>query len=729
MATEIIKTACRACHGGCGALVTVTDGVVTKIAPDPDSPLSRGRMCPKGLAGAELLYHPDRLKYPMKRIGPRGSGQWERISWDEALDLIVQNVDKIRRESGPESIVVAQGTGRHHLKHTNRFANALGTPNWMEPGTAQCFFPRVATGNLTYGTMPVVDYYGEVNPGLILVWGSNPVVSGGDCEVGFRCWDAVKKGSKLIVVDPRRTELAARADYWLQLRPGTDDALALGFAHVIINEDLYDHDFVEHWTYGFEAYRERVQKYTPEYVSQITWVPAEQIVAAARLFAKTKPAGLEWGCALEHTPNCFQTVRALAILPGITGNFDVPGGFIENMHVMPEADILINHITEEQGKKRFGESVYPLLAGHGGECPASHVPTLMNAMLTGDPYPVRALLLFGNNGIISFADSQKVRQAYENMEFISCMDLFMTPTAELADVVLPAACWLEVDEIYSGPSLADHAILVQKKIVRTNECRADEEVFVELAKRLGLDYEADSIYDIYNDQLREVGKQFPDYKDLNWETMKQLSYLEFPITYRQYEARGGFNTPTGKMEIWSTAMEQLGLDPLPDYHESPESPFSTPELLKDYPLVLTTGGRDRFYFISEGRQVKALRRGSTFPRVEIHPDTAAKYGIADGDWVWIETRRGKITQKAKITDGIDPRVINCAMGWWYPEVTSPDHGWNESNCNILTSQDPPYDPNSGTYQLRGLLCRISPNPNCTIEQRYRESQLGQSHLA
>lgn len=723
--TEIVKTACRACHGGCGALVTVEDGVVTKIMPDPDSPLSRGRMCAKGLAGVELLYSPDRLKYPMIRAGKRGEGKWRRATWDEALDYIVENVNRIRTESGPESIVVAQGTGRHHLKHVNRFANALGTPNWMEPGTAQCFFPRVATGNLTYGCMPVVDYYGPVNPALLLIWGSNPVISGADCEVQFRCKDAVKKGSKLIVVDPRRTELAEKAKYWLQLRPGTDDALAMGFLHVIIKEELYDKEFCDKWVYGLDKLAERVEKYTPELVSQITWVPKDKIVGAARLFASLKPSGLEWGCALEHTPNCFQAVRALAILPAITGNFDVPGGWIEGGHVMPEADILIDKLPDEQGYKRFGEAEYKLLAGVGGECPASHVPTLMNAMLTGEPYKVRGLMLFGNNGIISFADSQKVRKAYEKAEFISCMDLFMTPTAEMADVVLPAASWLELDEVYSGPSLADHVILVQKQITRIGECRSDEEVLCDLAHRLGLNYYADSIYDIYNDQLRSVGEKYPEYKDLDWNKMKELSYLEFPIEYKNYEKRGRFNTPTGKLEVYSTAMEAMGLDPLPDYKESPESPISTPELYKEYPLILTTGARSKFYFISEGRQIPRLRRQSMYPEVEIHPEDAAKYGIKNGEWVWIETRRGKITMKARVTDGILQGVVSCPIGWWYPEEKGTGHGWNESNCNVLTSQDPPYDPNSGTYQLRGLLCRVSPNHECKIEERFESSELYQ----
>ncbi len=720
---EIIKTACRACHGGCGALVTVEDGVVTRLRPDPDSPLSRGRMCPKGLAGIQLLYHPDRLKYPMRRLGARGSGRWERISWDEALDTITENIDRIRRESGPESIVLGQGTGRHHLKHVNRFANALGTPNWIEPGTAQCFFPRVATGGLTYGTMPVVDYYGPVNPALLLIWGSNPVVSGADCEIQFRCRDAIAKGAQMIVVDPRRTELAKKAAFHLQLRPGTDAALALGFLHVIIQEELYDKAFCETYTYGFEALRERVQDYTPQRVSEITWVPAEQIVGAARLFAATHPAALEWGCALEHTPNCFQTVRALAILPGITGNFDIPGGWIEGAHVMPEADILIDKLPDEQGYKRMGEKEYKLLAGVGGACPAAHVPTLMNAMLTGEPYPIRALMLFGNNGIISFADSKKVRRAYENMEFISCMDMFMTPTAELADILLPAACWLELDEVYSGPSLADHVILVQKQVTRTHECRSDEEVLCELAHRLNLNYYAETPYDIYNDQLRAVGEKYPQYRDLDWEKMKALSYLEFPIEYEQYKKRGRFDTPTGKMELYSTAMEALGLDPLPNFIEPPESPYSTPELLEKYPVILTTGGRSKFYFISEGRQVPMLRKMEPYPQVEIHPETAARYGIADGDWVWIETRRGRITQKAKVTEDILPGVVNCALAWWYPEESSPGHGWDESNCNILTSQDPPYDPNSGTYQLRALLCSIRKNPDTSIEKRFRDSAL------
>jgi thiosulfate reductase/polysulfide reductase chain A len=724
MVREEIKTACHVCHGGCGAIVTLEDGKITKIRPDPDSPLSKGRMCPKGLAGAELVYNPKRLQYPMKRAGARGEGKWKRISWDEAYDILTKNIEKIRRENGAESIVVAQGTGRRHLKHTCRFANALGTPNWIEPGTAQCFFPRVCTGMLTYGTMPVVDYYGDKAPGVILVWGSNPVVSGADAELQFHIRDAIKKGSKVIVVDPRRTELAKKAELFLQIRPGTDAALALGILNILISEHRYDAQFVEQWTHGFEALAERCREYPVELVSKLTWIPEEQIVAAARLLSDACPCALEWGCAVEHTPNCFQTVRAMALIPALLGSFDVPGGFIEGMHLMPEADILVRKLPDEQGYKRMGESQFKLLAGVGNECPAAHVPTLFHAMRTGEPYPMKGLLLFGNNGLMGFADSKKTLEAYQNMEFISCMDLFLTPTAELADLVLPAASWLEADGVYSGPSLADHVALVQKKIVQIGECKQDEEVFCELARRLHLDYEAEEFHKILNDQLSTIGEVYPDYEGLNFEKMKKLNYIEVPVTYRQYERRGKMNTPTGKVELYSTVMESMGLDPLPSYQEPPESPYSQPELLEQYPVILITGGRQHPYFISENRAIPRLRKLAPFPECELHRTTAEQHGIQAGDWVFVETLRGRITQKAKVTEDMLPGVINCQLGWWYPEVETPDHGWMESNCNILTSSEPPYDPNSGTYQLRALLCRISPNPEGhKIEERYRQSDL------
>jgi anaerobic selenocysteine-containing dehydrogenase len=726
--TKRIKTACRACHGGCGAIVTVENNRAIKIEPDPEAPLSKGRMCPKGLAAIDLLYDPNRLQYPMKRTGERGQGKWKRILWDEAYEIIIENIQRIKSESGIQSIGIVQGTGRHHLHQTARFANTLGTPNWFEPGTAQCYHPRVTNFFMTYGHPLVVDYYGDVNPECILVWGTNPVISGADGEIQFLTRDAIKKGSKLIVVDPRQTELAKKAAIWLQIRPGTDCALALGMIHVIINENLYDKKFVDQWTYGFEALRKRISDYPLKKVSEITWIPKAKIIEAAKLFAQSTPASLELGCAIEHTPNCYDTVRAISFLPGITGNYDVPGGFIEGMKMMPDAETNLGKLEHEIAAQRLGAEKYPFLSGTNMHFPSAHIPTVFHAIRTGEPYPIKALMFFGNNGLIGFADSNRTYDLFRRLDFMCCMDLFMTPTAEMCDLVLPAACWLELDAVLSVPFFAGHTVMAQKKIMRLYGRKADEEVYCELCARMGLDYGAQNIHDILNAQLREVGKRYPQFKNLDFVQLCELNYLEIPMEYRHHEKRGHLDTPTGKMEIWSTEMEKIGLDPLPKYAEPPESPYSTPELARHYPLILITGGRSPFYFLSEGKSLPFSRRRAPYPCVELHPETAKKYGISDGDWVYIESPRGRITQKALITEGIDPRVVNCQHGWWYPEDLSPSHGWRESNANILTSADPPYDAVMGTYQLRALLCRISKNGSKMIETRFQNSEIGARSL-
>jgi thiosulfate reductase / polysulfide reductase chain A len=241
----ILKSVCRSCHGGCGTLLHVRDGVLVKVEGDPQSPLNHGRLCPIGTVTVDLVNHPDRLKYPQRRVGSRGLGQWTRISWDEALNEIAERLLAIRREFGPEAIALGTGTGRHHIRWVSRFGHALGTPNWCEPGFAQCFHPRVNTCILTFGDFPVSDYTGGTPPACMLFWGHNPLNSGPDGETRFNVREALDMNPKIIVVDPRETELARRAEVWLQLRPGTDDALALAFLNVIINEQLYDAPFVE----------------------------------------------------------------------------------------------------------------------------------------------------------------------------------------------------------------------------------------------------------------------------------------------------------------------------------------------------------------------------------------------------------------------------------------------------------------------------------------------------
>ena len=719
--TRIIKSACRNCHGGCVADLYVENDKLIKILPDKDSPLSLGRMCPKGLHGLELLYHPDRIKYPLKRAGERGEGKWTRISWDEAYDILCENYLKITEKYGKQAVSVGTGTGRHHMNQCIRFANTLGTPNWFEPGFAQCFFPRVAVGKMTLGEFQICDYYGGTNPECIMAWGHNHIMSGHGGESMFLVGDAIKRGSKLIVVDCRMSTLAKQADLWLRIRPGSDAALALGMINVIINEELYDKEFVEKWTYGFEEMKARSAEYPLDYVSDITWVPEEQIRAAARMFAAAKPGLMEWGLAPEHTCNCVQAIRAIGIIPILTGNVDVPGGWMEGMGATVPPDKNYDRLPQEMREIRLGVDDYKLLAGLDAPNPGAHIPTILEAMKTGKPYPVKMLILSGNNGILSIADARNTYEAYMANEFVCCMDLFMTPSAEIADLVLPAASWMELDEIVGFPAYSANTILKQQQAVRTYECKSDEEFYCELCHRLGLDWGADTPEDILNDQLKVTEERYPYMKGINFEKMKEYNYISVPLKYRKYE-KNGFRTKTGKAEIYCTKLEEWGYDPLPYYTEPPETPYSRPDLLDEYPLVLTTGGRTVYYFCTENRQMPSLRSKHPFPLVDMHPDTAEKYGIEDGDWVFIETERGRITQKANVTDGIDPRVINCEYGWWYPEVKTPDHGVWESNVNVLTPMAPPYDPAMGTYALRAFLCKISKNDNCTIEERFYKSE-------
>jgi anaerobic selenocysteine-containing dehydrogenase len=298
------------------------------------------------------------------------------------------------------------------------------------------------------------------------------------------------------------------------------------------------------------------------------------------------------------------------------------------------------------------------------------------------------------------------------------MDLFMNPTAELADVVLPAALWPEVDCLFAMPEFADQVLLSQRKCVQVGECKSDEEVILELCRRAGWNYGFTDQRDMLAGQLAELKRRRPEYESLSLEQLRQQGYLAPQRRYRRYQEQG-FDTPTGKFELASTALEQAGLDPLPSWHEPPETPVAAPELNQTYPLVLTTGGRQQPFFISNNRQIRSLRKLAPFPLVRLHPDTARRYGIQEGDWVWIENQRGRITQKAKLEPKMDPRVVNCDFGWWYPEAGAPEYGWKESNANLLTSAAPPYDRYLGSYQLRALLCKVYPNPDCTIEQRYQ----------
>lgn len=691
----MVKTTCRACgHGGCGVLVHVKDSKVIKVEGDPSSPVSKGYICAKSLASIELVYHPDRLKYPLKRVGDKGGGKWRRISWDEALNTIAGKLSEIKEKYGAESVVIAQGTGRDYTHFLYRFANLFGTPNILTAGH-MCYVSRVGACLITCGNLPVCDYDG--NPKCIVVWGNNIVNSNPDEYKAPAFLSALSKGAKLIVVDPRRTSLAKRADLWLQLRPGTDTALALSMINVIIEEDLYDEEFVKNYTFGFDRLRERARQYPPEKVAEITWVPAEKIREAARLYATTKPACIQWGVAIEQTLNCTANNRALVCLMAITGNLDVPGGnvFFVPPPIMGFSEFALHRkLPPEQLKKMLGGEEYKLAARVRLCTPY----VVWRAILKGEPYPVKAILIFGSNPVITRANAREVYEALRKVEFMVVADLFMTPTAELADIVLPVASWLEHNNIADYWKRHGYVFARQKVIEPIGECWSDHKIFNELGKKLGYkEYFWEDVDESLNYILKPAG--------ITWEQFKEVGYLKGPMEYRKYEKRG-FGTPTGKVELYSTTLEKWGYDPLPDYREVPESPISNPELAKEYPYILITGARIPYFFHSEHRMISALRKLHPDPLVEIHPETAKALGVKEGDWVWIETPRGRIRQRVKVAEDIHPRVVHAEHGWWFPEIKDPSHGWDSSNINILTENKPPLDPCMGSTNLRVLLCKV-----------------------
>lgn len=692
----VIKTHCRMCHGGCGVLVYVKEGEVAKIAGDPDCPINHGTLCSKGLASAQLAYHPDRLTYPVRRIGPKGSGKWERISWDEALDTIAARILQYKDEHGAESIVFGYGTGRENEGVIYRIANLLGSPNVLTAGHF-CYGSRVAISIATCGNLPLVDY--ENKPACIMMWGNNLTISNPDEYKAEPFSTALDEGAKLIVVDPRLTRPAARADLWLQLRPGTDAALALGMLNVIIEEELYDSEFVANYTYGWEEFVGRVKQYPLEQVEDITGVPREKIRKAARLFAETKPAAMQWGVAIEQQINCIDNNRLLMCLLGITGNIDVPGG---QVLFKPPPILNVsrfgahNMLPEEQAIKRLGGDRFRFASRFAIINPKA----VWDAILTEEPYPVKMLFFISSNPLLTRANAREVYKALEKVDFMAVADFFLTPTAQMADIVLPAATWLEMD--YIGDFWKRHGyILPRRKAVQIGECRSDHEMLNDLAHRIGQSqYWWDNFEEALDYILSPAG--------LTWQDFKEMDYLRGEVKYEKYREKG-FSTPTGKLELYSTVLEQMGYDPLPRHREVPQGPKASPELLEHYPYILITGARQPGFFHSENRQVPWLRELHPSPQVEIHPDTAEKEGIEEGDWVVIESPNGRVKQKAKLFSGIDPGVVAAQHAWWYPESTDPLGGWDESNINLLT--DNAYegcDPAMGATNVRTLLCRIYP---------------------
>ena len=690
---------------GCGMKLTVKGGKLVKVEGDPEHPITNGRLCVRCLSLPEFVNHPQRIKYPMKRaIEDRGKDKWTRISWDEAWDIIVPKTKEFTEKYGAESIVVFGGTGREACLYYYPLGFAsLGTPNVCYPLSGwSCYGPRCSITDYILGAgYPEIDFAGTypdrydnpnyVLPKYIMEWGKNPLMSNPDGFFGHSLIDMMKRGTKMICVDPRITWLGTRAEYVLQLRPGSDTALALGLLNVIINEDLYDHDFVDNWCYGFEELQERVQEYPPEKVADLTWVPAEKIREVAREFATNKPSAIQWGLAVDENPNGVQLGHAILSLSAITGNLDVPGGIT----LGPPAALLgkwrvetRSNLSEELWDKRIGAKEWPALST---AMATTHPDETLDTLETGKPYKLRMGWFNSSNFITPTCSAQPDRwyRALKSLEFNVVQDCFMTPTAmAFGDIFLPLPTFAEHDGVVVT-HFGRNAVFLGaiNKALETGECKSDIEVCIELGQKLYPHmWPFDSVDDFFTKQLEpELGITFDD--------LRELGVYQPKYTYRKYETgqlRGdgdpGFNTVTGMVELSSTLFEAWGDDALPYFKEPPYSPYSTPELFKEYPLILTTGARKFTSFHSEHRQIATLREIDPWPVMEIHPDTAAALGIKEGDWVCMENMFGKAKEKAHLTPTIHPKVVHATHGWWYPEKKAEEpslFGVWESNVNTL----------------------------------------------
>jgi anaerobic selenocysteine-containing dehydrogenase len=794
--TRRIHGYCGLCIARCGTVATVEDGRFTRLDPDPSHPTGQA-ICAKGRAAPELVAHPERLTYPLRRTRPKGDPDpgWERIGWDEALSLTAAAMRRVATEHGPQSVAfttsspsttaIGDSTG-----FIQRLANAFGTPN-AAITLDLCGWGRGFATRFTYGVGSVGTGAGGAMPdiansGVLILWGYNPSYT--RLTHATAAVAALKRGMRLIVVDPRHVGLAGKADLWLRVRPGTDGALALGLASVMIERGWYDRDFIRTWSNGphlvradtgrlltgrdldpdgdagrlfawdgaaarlvaydtsagryeghsdnlaldgeyrvaaaggdvlcrpaFDLYARLCRRYPPDAVESICWLPRARVEEAARLIWEARPVSYYAWSGHEHHANVTQTARAMSLLYALTGSFDRPGGNVL-LAAPPAAPIAGQELpSAQQLAPTLGLAERPLGPARWG-----YVTTrdLYGAILEGTPYPVHAVIGFGANMLLAHADGRRGREALKALDFYAHADLFMNPTAELADVVLPVASAFEREGLKIGFEINQEAqSLIQLRpavLPPRGEARPDTDIVFDLAVRLGLggQFWNGDVEAAWRHQLGPTGV-----------TLEQLraapAGVRVPLRTRHAKhaepgangAPQGFATPSRRVELYSQTLLEHGYSPLPDFVEPPIGPVARPDLATRFPLILTCAKASQFCQ-TQHRGLASLRRRLPHPEVELHPTAAQARGIASGDWVSVETPEGSIRVRARLNADLDPRVVVGEHGWWQgcAALGAPGYdpfGPTGANFNLLIGTAA-RDPVSGTPSHRSYLCEIRP---------------------
>lgn len=704
--SQTVPTTCAECSAHCGALLTVSDGRVTNVAPNPDHPYSQGAFCIKGIRGLTgLTYHNTRLLHPLRRTGERGTGAWQRISWDEALDAVADGLAAARSKYGPLSVAGAVSNANCNRGVTvPLLLRSLGSPNVLI-NQDLCGGCRGVSSRVTGLDIVRGEDIEHANCALVVgrnSYAANPVE-----------WTALKKlkkrGGRIVVLDPKRTPAAGIADLWLRPRPGTDAAIALAMLHVLIRDSLYDREFVAEWCIGFDALKERVAEFTPEAAERMSGVGAADIESSARIYADG-PSTFVSGHGIDAFSAGVQTFRAFHCLVAISGNVDrrggnlrvkKPRGFHDFGQVVHDPAYRLPREVEEQ---RIGATRFPLWSGPEGWQAACHNPTAIDAMLTGSPYPLRAMYVSGVNPVVTYPDTHKTVAAMKSLDFLVVATDMMTPTAALADIVLPKTTGVEEEDVKLSPGGC--ITYTNPAVPPQGEARCDLDIAIALLDRMQA--RGAVMKNLFHWRTQSEFTQFLlGDSGIAIEELRRDGYARFDYRLGDF-AECPFPTPSGKIELCASRVADLGLDPLPSFVR-PAADSSRRDIRENFPLLLLTGDREKTYHHSRFREQDWAQKVSPDPRLLIHPETARELSFNDGTWVRLETEHlaGTCMLRLKVTDATPPGVVSTGMGWWKPGTTAAFHGAYDININAAVSYDGPWDPMSGSADTRGRRCRIS----------------------
>ncbi|MDP6978741.1 MAG: molybdopterin-dependent oxidoreductase [Myxococcota bacterium] len=709
---------CTICDIGCQLRAVSVNGQLEKIVAH-DSPAVKSNVCFKGTAAPHIHNHADRLRVPLKRKGERGEDRWEEISYEQAMDEIAERLRSVVAEHGPEALAVSTSGWNTQTTHgfDRRFMNLLGSPNWIS-GVSLCAGNTAAVNRLTYGWMPFPDI---ANTDCVVLLGHNPRKH--SWTPIFNMIEAARKrGAKTIVVDPRVSEQAEHATLHLQIRAGTDAALLLGWTKVIIDEGLYDKDFVRDWCIGFGELSERVDEYPLERVADITGVDPESIAEAARIYATADGAVIPWTPITDQQLDSTSGIRLQSILRAITGNLDVVGGeMLSGLHPgwRTEAELQLHDaISPEQRAKQLGYDKHPVYTYRTAEMLRPHMervhgqpwidqvmgchmanPTeVFRAMADGDPYPVKAFITLGNNTLLSYPNQHQIHRALLNQDLVVAHEIFMTPTAMLADYVLPGDVFSERNHVADSWAWGNRLTLSEAVANPPEQASSTFQFWTDLARRMGFGehFEWNSIEELLDHRLEPSSRSFADFR--------KTTVMDLPVPkYRKYR-KTGFATPSGKVELSSSLLAELGFDPLP-YHRPAPSPTD------EYPYLVFSGVREDPFFQTGQRNVGVLRRRSPAPRFFVHPEDGEREGFVEDDWARLETPHGHVYARVSLQAGMRRGHVRVPHGWWYPETRGNVElagAFVSSDAVLTVDTDDLLDHEQGIPHFKGYPGRLVP---------------------